>query len=314
MAVASWLHFVDSLQVVTLVPTTAPALPSLNALRVFDAVAQQGNFRLAAEALGVTQAAVAQQIRGLEAHLGIRLFERLARGVALTAAGHGYSTSVREALSLIEAATQRLYPDAGQITVSVTPSFASRWLIPRLGLFAERHPRIDLNVLASDRLAQFQADRVDLAVRHGRPPFGAGLNAELLFEPRVVAVASPRLLDAHGVLTTPWADDVAILHDAHDLWPLLLAAVGPSITRTTARHVRFNQTSLAIEAALDGQGIALVDHAFIARDLASGRLVQVLDHIVRPDAAFYVVWPRKPGHSSALPAVVDWLKQQAADS
>ncbi|MBA1193185.1 LysR family transcriptional regulator [Pseudomonas entomophila] len=295
-------------------PTPLPALPSLNTLRVFDAVAQHGNFRLAAEALGVTQAAVAQQVRGLEAHLGIRLFDRLARGVALTTAGHGYSTSVREALSLIEAATQRLYPDAGRITVSVTPSFASRWLIPRLGLFAERHPRIDLNVLASDRLAQFQADRVDLAVRHGRPPFGAGLNAQLLFEPRVIAVASPRLLNEHGVLTAPWAGEVAILHDAHDLWPTLLAAVGPGIVRPTARHVRFNQTSLAIEAALDGQGIALVDRAFIVRDLANGRLVQVLDHVVRPDAAFYAVWPRKAGQSSVLPAVIDWLRQQAADS
>lgn len=298
----------------TRMPLPQPALPSLNALRVFDAVAQHGNFRLAAEALGVTQAAVAQQIRGLEAHLGIRLFERLARGVALTAAGQGYSTSVREALGLIEAATQRLYPDAGRITVSVTPSFASRWLIPRLGLFAEQHPRIDLNVLASDRLAQFQADRVDLAVRHGRPPFAAGLNAELLFEPRIMAVASPRWLNEHGVLATPWADEVAILHDAHDLWPRLLAVVGPAIVGPGARHVRFNQTSLAIEAALDGQGIALVDHAFITRDLANGRLVQVLDHVVRPDTAFYAVWPRKAGQSSVLPAVIDWLKQQAADS
>ncbi|WP_156356139.1 LysR family transcriptional regulator, partial [Pseudomonas sp. GTC 16482] len=121
-------------------PNGFPDLPSLNALRVFEVVARHLNFRLAAEELGVTQAAVAQQIRGLEASLNLRLFERLPRGLALTDAGLGYSGSIRNALAMIDEATRLLRPQASHLTVSVTPTFASKWLIPRLGSFAHSHP------------------------------------------------------------------------------------------------------------------------------------------------------------------------------
>ena len=113
-----------------------PQLPSLNALRVFEVVARHLNFRLAAEELGVTQAAVAQQVRGLEASLDLRLFDRMPRGLALTDAGLGYSGSIRSALAMIDEATRLLRPQSAHLTVSVTPTFASKWLIPRLGSFA----------------------------------------------------------------------------------------------------------------------------------------------------------------------------------
>jgi len=163
-------------------------LPSLNALRVFEVVARHLNFRRAAEELGVTQGAVAQQIRGLEADLEIRLFERLARSLALTDAGRGYQASIRRAFELIAEATRALRPEPLHLTISVTPTFASKWLIPRLHDFTGAYPQIDLRVLATERLSSFHNDAVDLAVRYGQPPFGPGLETRLLFEQRIVAV------------------------------------------------------------------------------------------------------------------------------
>jgi LysR family glycine cleavage system transcriptional activator len=169
-------------------------LPSLNGVKVFEVAARHLNFRLAAEELGVTQGAVAQQIRGLEAELGVKLFERLPRALALTGEGRAYIADVRRALEIIARATDGLKPQPVRLTISTTPSFASRWLIPRLPDFTARHPDLDLHILATDRMSSFQADGVDLAVRYGRPPFGPGLAVELLFEQEIVAVCSPMLL------------------------------------------------------------------------------------------------------------------------
>ena len=152
-------------------------LPSLNGLRVFEVVTRHLNFRLAAEELGVTQGAVAQQVRGLEAELGLKLFERHPRTLALTEAGRSYVANIRRAFELISDATEMLRPEPLHLTISVTPTFASKWLIPRLPDFTTSHPDLDLRIEASDRISNFQTDAVDLAVRYGRPPFGPGLNA-----------------------------------------------------------------------------------------------------------------------------------------
>ncbi|MBA1204600.1 LysR family transcriptional regulator [Pseudomonas capeferrum] len=291
------------------------ALPSLNALRMFEVVARHLNFRLAAEELGVTQAAVAQQIRGLEASLEVRLFERLPRGLGMTDAGRAYSGSVRSALAMIDEATRLLKPEPSHLTVSVTPTFASKWLIPKLGAFAEDNPDIDLRVLATDRLSHFHTDSVDIAVRYGQPPFGAGLNAELLMEQRIVAVASPGLLEDKGMPDSfERLQDFLVLHDAHDFWPEFTSALFPEHTQATGKNMRFNQTSLAIEAAINGQGITLASHAFVKQDIAAGRLVQMSPQQLRLDKAFYLVWPRRAKESPALQVVKDWLKRQAADS
>lgn len=293
-------------------PDGFPALPSLNALRVFEVVARHLNFRLAAEELGVTQAAVAQQIRGLEASLDLRLFERLPRGLALTDAGQGYSGSIRSALAMIDEATRLLRPQAAHLTVSVTPTFASKWLIPRLGDFAQSYPDIDLRVLATDRLSHFSTDGVDIAVRYGKPEFGAGLNSELLMEQRIVAVASPTLFDgAKAPVSFEQLQDFIMLHDAHNFWPRFLAQVFPQHAQPTAKNLRFNQTSLAIDAAVSGQGIALASVAFVSDDIAAGRLIQVFAQQLRLDKSFYLVWPRKVQHSESLGVVLQWLKQQA---
>lgn len=166
-------------------------LPPLNGLRAFEVAARHLNFRLAAEELGVTQGAVAQQVRGLEAQLGLQLFSRQNRALALTEAGRGYVANIRKAFELIADATEVLRPEPAHLTISVTPTFATRWLIPRLPDFNAAHPGIDLRIVASDRIANFQTDAVDLAVRYGRPPFGPGLTAELLFDQTIIAAPVP---------------------------------------------------------------------------------------------------------------------------
>ena len=278
-------------------------LPPLNGLRAFEVAARHLNFRLAAEELGVTQGAVAQQVRGLEAQLGLQLFLRQNRSLALTEAGRSYSSNIRRAFELIADATQVLRPEPAHLTISVTPTFATKWLIPRLPDFTAAHPDIDLRIMASDRIANFQTDAVDLAVRYGRPPFGPGLAADFLFEQVSIAVASPQVAKDLTALT--------LLHDSHDLWPQFLGLAFPQAAPPVLKNTRFNQTSLAIEAAIAGQGLALAARFFVAEDLASGRLQQVLGAELRTGADFYLVAPRKPKNAALVEALRGWLKAQA---
>lgn len=289
-------------------PEGFPQLPSLNGLRVFEVVTRHLNFRLAAEELGVTQGAVAQQIRGLEAELGLKLFERQPRTLALTEAGRSYVANIRRAFELIAEATEMLKPEPRHLTISVTPTFASRWLIPRLPDFTATHPDIDLRILATDRLSSFQTDAVDIAVRYGRPPFGAGLNTELLFEQVIVAVASPLLLEKLG---PPDEDDnltrYALLHDAHNFWPQFLERAYPGGVTASAKNIRFNQTSLAVDAAVAGQGLALASLFFVQDDIDAGRLARPFATELRVGSDFYLVSPRKPRHPEPTADVRSWL-------
>ena len=281
-----------------------PSLPPLNALKVFEAVTRHLNFRLAAEELGVTQGAVAQQIRGLESSLGLKLFERLPRTLALTGAGAGYAVSVRQAFELLDEATRALRPEPDRLTLSVTPTFASRWMLPRLPAFTAAWPDIDLRVLASERLVQFHHEGVDLAVRYGRPSFGAGLDATLLFSQSVMAVVNPDLLGDRA------GRHLGGEHDGHHLWPAFLAFIFPHSTLHHQHHLRFNQTALALEAAINGQGIALTSPHFIQNDLASGRLGPAFPQSMTVDAGWYLVSPRRPREHPAVAAVRAWLLEQ----
>ncbi|CAB3792402.1 Glycine cleavage system transcriptional activator [Paraburkholderia caffeinitolerans] len=286
-------------------------LPSLNALRAFEAASRHLSFRRAAEELGVTEGAVGQHIRGLETALALKLFERKPRALALTENGQSYAVSVRRAFDLLVEATQALRPQPLKLAMTVTPTFAAKWLIPRLPDFTAAHPEIDLRIVATERLSHFQTDGVDLAVRYGSPPFGAGLNAELLFDDILIAVAAPRALagarKANGIVARH-----ALLHDAHNLWPQFLAQIHQPLPSAAKKHIRFNQTSLAIDAALEGQGIALAHWAFVARDVAAGRLTRVFEDELRTDAGFYLVFPRKLQHPEPVAKLREWLHQQAS--
>lgn len=283
-------------------------LPPLNGLRAFEVAARHLNFRLAAEELGVTQGAVAQQVRNLEAQLGLQLFHRQSRSLVLTEAGRAYVGNIRKAFDLIIDATAVLRPEPAHLTISVTPTFAAKWLLPRLSDFTDAHPEIDLRIVASDRVSNFQSDAVDLAVRFGQPPFGAGLTADLLFEQAIIAVGSPALVDRLAAL--PDLSTTALLHDSHDLWPQFLGLAKGSVA--TGKNLRFNQTSLAIEAAIAGQGLALANRFLVASDLAAGRLKQWSAVEIKTGSDFYLVAPRKAQNAAAVSLVWDWLKTQAA--
>lgn len=279
-------------------------LPPLNALRAFDAAGRHLNFRRASEDLGVTQGAVSQHVRQLEAHLGLALFERLPRGLAFTPEGRAYHVEVSEAFQALVAATQTLKPQPGKVMVSVTPTFAAKWLIPNLGAFAEAHPDIDLRVMATEALSRFHSDGIDLAIRQGQPPARAALDVDLLFRQDIVAVANPAMIAAHPSLSL-----MPKLHDAHNLWPEFLKHLG--LTDSSARNLHFNQTALAVDAAVAGQGAALVSRFLVARELTSGQLCQTVPDHLNGGQDFYLLAQRSRKVGGAVDVVRDWLLAQA---
>jgi len=183
-----------------------------------------------------------------------------------------------------------------------------------LSSFTAQHPHIDLQVLATDRLSQLRPEGVDLAVRYGRPPFGPALQTELLLPQRIVAVGSPALLQAQGAPTDlAQLQRYTLLHDAHNFWPDFIAEALRQPLQAAARNVRFNQTALAIDAAIAGQGLALASYYFVQSELAAGRLALAFDHELHLDQAFYLVWPRNAHQPPALATVRSWLLQQAVE-
>ncbi|OWV89952.1 LysR family transcriptional regulator [Rhizobium sp. R635] len=280
-------------------------LPPLNALRAFEASGRRLNFRAAAEELGVTQGAVAQQVRALEEQLGLRLFQRLARGLALTAYGTAYLADVTRAFDTLAEATGRLLDRPEMVTISATPTVATRLLIPRLAELYAALPDIDLRTVATEALADFDRDQVDIAVRLTRPPFPANLQAQLLFRQELVAVASPHLVKG---LTLPLSIEelrkLPLLHDSHDHWPVFLR------TREKLPGAAFNHTTLALDAALAGQGVVLACRAFVTADLEAGRLVRVTDATATIGPDYFLVRKRSSSPRKAVDAVWDWCAAQ----
>jgi LysR family glycine cleavage system transcriptional activator len=285
-------------------------LPPLNGLRAFDVAGRYLNFRAAADELGVTQGAVAQQVRQLEAHLGVTLFERRPKGLAFTSAGRSYHANVEAAFDALRNATDQLKPEPGKVLVSVTPTFAAKWLIPNLPDFSARHPDIDLRILATEKVSSFHGDGIDLAVRQGKPPFGASLDAHLLFRQEVIAVAAPGLVDGHSLPVDPQAlSAMPKLHDSHDLWPRFLGLL--EAEDKGDRGLRLSQTSLAVDAALFGQGVALVSRFLVTEEIAAGRLIQITPQTLSGAQDFYLLAARKSRQNSAVDTVVTWFLSRA---
>ncbi|WP_017928996.1 LysR substrate-binding domain-containing protein [Limimaricola hongkongensis] len=287
------------------------ALPPLNALRAFEAAGRHLTFRAAAEELGVTQGAVAQHVRGLEAQLELRMFLREARGLTLTEEGRAYHAAVSQAFAQLSEATARLRPAPGHVTISVTPTFASKWLIPRLPGFGLAHPEIDLRVMATERVTSFHSDGIDLAVRQGETSFGASIRADPLFRQDIVAVCAPDLVgDAALPLGAEAMARQTLLHDTHDLWPPFLRAAFPGTRFGRMRGIRFSQTTLGLDAALAGQGIALASRFLVDRDLTAGRLVQPVAHTHQGPHDYFLLASRRR-MTPATAAARDWLLAQA---
>jgi LysR family glycine cleavage system transcriptional activator len=294
-------------------------LPPLNSLRVFEAVARHLSITKAAEELFVTPAAVSHQIKTLEDHLGTALFRRVNRKLFLTDAGQACLPGIRDAFDRLASAIGEIdtVGDQGILTVSVAPSFAAKWLVPRLDRFQERHGDIDVRVSASMQLADFERDGVDLAIRYGAGNY-PGLVVERLLKEAVFPVASPALLQSAPALRTPEAlSSHTLLHDdspdddeSCPSWPMWLKAAGIAGVDGT-RGPRFNQSSLVLEAATLGRGVALAKATLAARDLAEGRLVKPFEVSVPVDFAYYLVCPDAKLRLRKVAVFRDWLKAEA---
>ncbi len=288
-------------------------LPPMNTLRAFEAAARHLSFTHAAAELHVTQAAVSHQIRTLEEALGVRLFRRLNRAIRLTEEGQQFVSEVRKALSHLATAMEKLAaPDAGgPLTVSVLPSFAAKWLVPRLGRFRERHPEIDVRVSPSIQLTDFQRDDVDLGVRYGKGKY-EGLHSVRLMTEDIFPVCSPKLLSGAKALRQP-ADlrHHTLLHDdGYVDWAMWLLVAGVQDIPPTQGPF-FTDSALVLQAAVEGQGVALARGALAADDLAAGRLVKPFDIAIPTEYAYYIVCPKATAQHPKIAAFRDWLLAEA---
>jgi LysR family glycine cleavage system transcriptional activator len=290
-------------------------LPPLNALKTFEAAARAESFTRAAEELCVTQGAVSHQVKALEAALGIKLFNRERQGLVITEAGRDYLAIVRDALDRIALGTERLLQrqTAGALTVSTSPDFAAKWLVHRLGRFAEAHPDIDLRVSATLHHVDFAREDVDLAVRHGDGAWPA-LDVVRLCKEQLFPVCSPKLLSGRNRIRKP--ADLAtckLLHlENGNAWAKWFDAAGVH-KACVLRGPVLNRASMLIDAAVDGQGVALARTALAAWDLINGRLVKPFDVALDVANTYWIVCPKA---TSALPKIAmfrEWLLREAAD-
>lgn len=295
-------------------------LPPLNALHTFEAAARHLSFQHAAEELDVTSTAVSHQIKVLEDYLEVSLFRRRPRPLALTEAGQFLYPVVRESLDKIAEAIAQLkqVPASKTLTVSVTTVFAAKWLVPRLAGFQRAHPEIDLRLQTSNDVVDLQRQTVDLAIRYGKGNY-PGLAARKLMSDVFMPVCSPRLLAGeHPIKALEDLEHHPLLHfewihfgtDAPN-WKNWFTVAGLN-TIDPNRGLKFNEESLAIQAAIAGQGVALCSSIHVADDVALGFLVQPLD--VSLDGFNYTaLYLENHPKEALILKFVDWLVEVAGD-
>lgn len=290
-------------------------MPPLNALRSFEATARHLSVKNAAAELCVTPGAVSQMLKTLELHLGVRLFQRVNRGIFLTDAGQGYLPPVRNAFRQIAEASRRITvaAETSLLTVSVTPFFAAAWLVPRLKAFQDAHPDIDLQVVTSNALVDFSRDGVDVAIRHGLGRY-PGLWSERVVAVEVIPVAAPALVAEIGMPLEPdgltrWP----LVHDAERKgWHLWFQAQGVDEI-AAPRGASFDDSSLLLKAVLAGQGAGLLPAALVAPDLAEGRLVKLADVTLLEAFAYYLVYPEASHARRKVAAFRAWILGEATN-
>jgi LysR family glycine cleavage system transcriptional activator len=290
-------------------------LPSLNALKAFEAAARHESFTKAADELSVTQGAVSHQVKALEAELGLKLFNRERQRLVITDAGRGYLEVVRDAFDRLAVGTERLrqVQTSGALTVTTSPNFAAKWLVHRLGRFVEAQPDIDLRVAASHRHIDFAREDIDMAIRHGDGQW-PGLSVTRLCVEEIFPVCSPKLVQGRGALRSP--ADLArhtLLHvnDRRDWGKWLDAA---DVTAASSdRGPIFNQASMAIDAAVDGQGVALARSALAAWDMRAGRLLRPFPFAQKAPFAYWIVCPKSTAELPKISTFRNWLLTEAAE-
>lgn len=308
----------------------------LNALRAFEAAARHLSFKNAAEELHVTPAAISHQIKLVEETLGVTLFHRLTRAISLSSAGQMFLPRLSEGFAHIAAAVEqvRAYENEGTLTVNAPPSFAAKWLMPRLHRFVTNHPEIDIRIIASMRFVEAHPhDSTLTRTSHDTSPpdadidirFGNGsyphCRADILFRVSVTPLCSPKLLDSIRPLRKPadlrhhmlLHDDTQFGRDDKPDWVQWLKNVGADEV-DSSRGLHFNHTMLGLEAAIDGLGVVLSSKELAARDLEAGRLVAPFDYsMVLPDS-YYLVSAENASVRPKISAFRNWLLDEARPS
>lgn len=291
-------------------------LPPLNALRVFDSAARHLSFTKAAEELFVTQAAVSHQIKTLEEFLGLKLFRRRNRSLLLTEEGQSYYLDIKEIFSSINEATRKLLARSakGALTVSLSPSFAIQWLVPRLSGFNQAYPGIDVRIQAVDREEDKLADDVDVAIFYGRGNW-TGLRTDRLYAEYLIPVCAPSLLTGEKPLKPP-SDLIyhTLLHDTSRRdWQAYVRQLEIQNQINVQQGPIFSHSSMVIQAAVHGQGVALVNNVMARSEIESGRLVRPFQDVLVSKNAFYLVCQDSQAELGKIAAFRQWILSQAAN-
>ncbi|HNE41219.1 transcriptional regulator GcvA [Accumulibacter sp.] len=287
-------------------------LPPLGSLRVFVAAARSQSVTGAAAELHLTHGAVSHQLRQLQEQLGVALFERHGRGLKLTAQGAVYAEQVARALGEIGQATEQLLAmrDYRRLRVSCMPSFAARWLLPRLGSFISHHRELDVEVQSSARLADIKGGEADVALRfgHGRYP---GLSCRLLMRDWYYPVCSPEFIARHALLDPAQLGELPLLRSNDELWQPWFTAAG-LIVDEPQRGAVFDDSNLMLMAAASGQGVALARHTLALDGLASGALRRPFRLAVESPLSYYFICRLADEQQAGIVAFRAWVFEEAA--
>ena len=292
---------------------------SLDLLEGFEAAARHLSFTKAGEELFLTQSAVSRQIKELEDQLGVPLFERRHRALALTEAGQQFYAAAAQVLTTMRGATERLRAASGRkrpLSVTTTNSFAALWLIPRLAGFTRAHPGVDVRITADTRVQDLERDGLDLAIRHG-PPSLAGANAVRLFGERVFPVCSPKLLKKNPLRAPADLKNHCLLHyDDPDVrhpwlhWKTWLEVAGIPDLRPAAT-LSFSGYEQIIPAAVAGHGVALGRSPLVRDLIDSKELVAPFSSTADPARAYFAIVSPSAASRPEVAGFVAWLKEEA---
>ena len=284
-------------------------LPSLNALRVFVAVARTGGVSRAAEELNLTHSAVSHQIRSLQSDLGITLFEKSGRGLMLTEQARVYVQRIESAFKEIEEATLEVTThNRHRLRISTIPSFAARWLLPRLGDFIATCPDVDVEVQSSHRAADVKGGEVDIGIRFDTGPH-PGLYSERLMRDWLFPVCSPEFAKKYALCDASGIDGVPLMHSEREPWSSWFPAAG--IVADEPEHgILFNDSALMLQAAAAGQGLCLARQSIVYDELQSGRLVRPFSTYVESPFSYFFVCRREKLASPPIAAFRTWIVRQ----
>lgn len=287
-------------------------LPNLSALRAFEAAARHENFSRAAEEIHVTHSAISHQVRGLEEELGVQLFVRNGKRIAVTAEGQHFASILRKSLTDIAVAAEALKASAGQkrLTISSLPSFAARWLAPRLGNFIDRYPDIEVILQSSAHLVDLEREFIDIGIRFGAGNYH-GLVTEKLMDDYIYPTISPSYNGGLLPASPQDLENYSLLRSVDVPWSLWFAAAGVALAEPAGGIVFFD-SGMLLRAAANGDGIALAKHVFVTPDILSGELVRLFGVAVKCEHSYYFASTPRALLRPEVRLFKAWLFEQVA--